>query len=217
MVTFLTPVARSPATTSTNLSIIRNGGRCGIKVMVAQCVAISTARAQLYRARVNTVCVKTNSSGGLSYTEYGTRQIIDQCAQAQGITNETGLRLVFDRTAGALEVVRGTNNTVVCTPITFSGGVSLSKTNLTKTEWLTFVFLENNTQANGTLRATEHLSLNSSNQITHFSLTGQQQFAEAAKGTNAAMVCSGSLSAGSPFHRDDDDEGGDNQGEDHQD
>ena len=178
-----------------------------VTLITAQCVMISTSTAQeLYRAVVNTVCVSTNSSGGLSYTGYGNRQIIGECADEHGITNRMGLRLVYNRTADALEVVRGTNNTVVCTPITFSGGVSLSKTNNTVTERLTFVFLENNTEANGTLRAREHFSLNSSNQLTHFSLTGQLQFAQAAKGTNAAKICSGGLSAGSFFDRDEDDD-----------
>ena len=97
---------------------------------------------------------------------------------------------------------------MVCTPITFSGGVSLSKTNQTATELLAFVFLDNNTQANGTLRAREQFSLNSSNQITHFSLIGQLQFAQAANGTNAAKIYSGSLSVGSFFF---DGEGGDRE------
>jgi hypothetical protein len=173
-----------------------------IMLVAAQSAMISSSTAQeLYRASVNAVCVSTNSSGGLSYTGFGNRQIIAQCAAEQGITNKMGLRLVYDRAADALEVVQGTNNTVVCTPITFSGGVSVSKTNQTVTERLTFVFLENDKEADGTLRAREHFSFNSSNQITGFSLTGQLQFAQAANGTNAAMVYSGSLSAGSFFDR----------------
>ena len=178
-----------------------------IVAIAVQCVVTPTTKAQeLYRANVHTVCVSTNSSGGLSYTRYGSRQIIHQCANAQGITNLMDLRLVYDRTADALEVVQGTNNTVVCTPITFSGGVSLSKTNQTVTERLAFVFLENDKEADGTLRAREHYSLNSSNQLTHFSLTGQLQFAQGANGANAAKVYSGSISAGSFFDEDGDED-----------
>jgi len=179
-----------------------------ITVITAQCLCVSTSNAQLYRAQVNTVCVGTNSAGGLSYSGYGNRQIISQCASEQGITNLSGLHLVFDSTADALEVVQGTNNTVICTPITFSGGVSVSKTNGTVTELLSFVFLENSKVADGTLRAREHISMNSSNQVTSFSLIGQLQFAQAANGTNGAMVCSGSLSVGS-FGEDEDDRGDD--------
>jgi len=167
---------------------------------------VSTSNAQLYKAVVSTVCVATNSSGGLSYTGYGNRQIINQCAVEQGITNHMGLRLLYDRTADALEVVKGTNTTPICTPITFSGGVSLSKTNHTVTERLAFVFLDNDKEADGTLRARERESLNSSNQITHFLLTGQLQFAQAAKGTNAAKIYSGSISAGSFFGGDEDED-----------
>jgi hypothetical protein len=178
-----------------------------ITLITAQCMLISTTIAQeLYRASVKTVCVSTNSSGGLSYTGFGNRQIIGQCAEEQGITNKMGLRLVYNRTADALEVVQGTNNTVICTPITFSGGVSLSKANQTVTERLAFVFLDNDKEADGTLRAREHFSFNSSNQITHFSLTGQLQFAQAAKGTNAAKIYSGSINAGSFFDHDHDED-----------
>ena len=74
-----------------------------LAVIVAQCVAVATASAQLYHASVNTVCVATNSSGGLSYSEYSNYQIISQCADEQGITNKMGLRLVYDSTADALE------------------------------------------------------------------------------------------------------------------
>jgi len=178
-----------------------------IVAIAAQCVMNPTAKAQeLFRANVSTVCVSSNSSGGLSYTRYGNRQIIHQCASEKGITNLMDLRLVYDRTADALEVVKGTNNTVVCTPVTFSGGVSISKTNQTVTERLAFVFLDNDKEADGTLRAREHSSLNSSNQLTHFLLTGQLQFAQAANGTNAAKIYSGSISAGSFFDQDGDED-----------
>jgi len=177
-----------------------------IVAIAAQCVMIPTCKAQLYRANVSTVCVSTNSSGGLSYTRYGNREIIHQCASEKGITNLMGLHLVYDRTADALEVVHGTNVTAVCTPITFSGGVSLSKTNQTVTERLAFVFLDSDKMADGTLRAREHSSLNSSNQLTHFSLTGQLQFAQAASGTNGAKIYSGSIRAGSFGHDDDEDD-----------
>lgn len=178
-----------------------------ITLLAGLSVVCGSANAQLYRASVHAVCVSTNSSGGLSYSGYGNRQIITQCAQEQGVTNLMSLRLVYDRTNDALEVVQGTNNTVICTPMTFSGGVSVSKTNQMVTERLAFVFLGKDTQADGTLRAREQLSLNSSNQVVHFFLSGQLQFASAANGTNAAMVCSGSLNAGSFFFgRDEDDD-----------
>ena len=178
-----------------------------ITFISAQTLVLSTCQAQeLYSAFVNTVCVSSNDAGGLSYAFFGNRQIIQQCADEQGITNRMGLRLVYDRTADALEVVQGTNNTVICTPVSFSGGVSLSKTNQTVRERLAFVFLEDSTEANGTLRARERYSLNSSNQLTHFALSGQLQFAQPASETNAAKIYSGSLSAGSFFHWDGDEE-----------
>ncbi len=166
----------------------------------AQWLTLTTAHAdELYRAIVSAMRVETNSAGGLSYQLYGNSQIIRECALAQGLTNLSGLKLVYDRTADALEVV--SNTTVICTPLTFHGGVSLSKTNDTVTERLTFVFLDSNQEANGTLRAREssYSFTFGTNHITRYSLTGQLQFAAPASGTNPAKIYSGSIFAGSFF------------------
>lgn len=152
---------------------------------------------ELFRAQVQTIAVETNGSGGLSYSRYGNRQIIDAAALAAGITNPSGLRLVYNLTADKLQVVMGTNNTVVASPITFAEGVSLSKTNGTLVELLSWVFLGTNMTASGTLRATEHLHFGTSNELQNFQLTGQLQFATPAAGTNPAVVYSGSITAAS--------------------
>ena len=63
--------------------------------LVAAQFLVSTGESQeLYRAFVNTVCVSTNSSGGLSYSGFGNRQITHfslsgnlQFAQAANGTN----------------------------------------------------------------------------------------------------------------------------------
>lgn len=171
----------------------------------AQCLIVSSSVAQeLYHVVVSTVSVETNASGGLSYEGFGNREIIRQVASDLGITNRTGMRLVYNRTADAVEVVRGTNNTVLATPMTFGGGVSLSKTNDRVRERLSFVFVNQNQQANGSLRATEHYVFGTSNQVTHFNLEGRLQFAVAANGTNAATIYSGNISAGTPRHDDHD-------------
>ena len=175
--------------------------------LVLPCVSISLATAQeLFNAQVNTRSVETNGTGGLTYAHYGNKQIIAAAAASSGITNLSGLHLVYNKTADDLEVVMGTNNAVVATPITFSGGVSLSKTNGTVVERLSWVFLGTNTVAAGTLRATEYSHFGTSNQLTHFSLIGQLQFAAPASGTNGATIYSGNISAG-PFGR------GDNRGD----
>ncbi len=150
----------------------------------------------LFNAEVRTTCVTTNSTGGLAHKHYGNRQIIAQAAAASGISNRMGLRLVFSRTADDLEVVSGTNNTVIATPFTFSGGVSLSKTNGTVTERLSWVFPGTNRVAAGTLRATEFSQFGTNNQLTGFALLGRLQFATPASGTNRAAIYSGRILAG---------------------
>jgi hypothetical protein len=157
----------------------------------------TTGNAQdLLSARVSTRCVMTNQTGGLSHSRYGNREIINQAADAAGITNRMGLRLVYNRTNDDLEVVMGTNHTVVATPITFSDAVSLSKTNGRVTERLAWVFLGTNAAPSGTLRATENSSFGTSNQLTHFSFHGQVQFAVSASTNEAAAIYAGSIFAG---------------------
>jgi hypothetical protein len=159
--------------------------------------------------------VVTNSSGGLSYSHYGNRQILRAAADAAGLTNLFGLRLVYNKTNDTLEVVMGTNDVVIATPMTFNGGVSLSKTNDTVVERLAWVFLGTNGMAAGTLRATEHSHFGTSNELTRFTLIGRLQFANPAQGTNGATIYSGTISAASPSHHHHGDD--DDQGEDHDD
>lgn len=182
--------------------------------LVLPSFGLSPANGQeLFKAEVSTRSVATNGSGGLSYSHYGNRQIIADAAAAAGVTNLNGLRLVYNKTSDALEVVMGTNNTVVATPITFSGGVSLSKTNGTVVERLSWVFLGTNTVAAGTLRATEYSHFGTSNELTHFALIGQLQFAKPASGTNGASIYSGNISAGPSAKHEG--RGGDGDDQDH--
>jgi hypothetical protein len=131
------------------------------------------------------------------YHSYGNGQIIRECAQENGITNLVGLLLVYNRTADALQVVSGTNHTVVCTPLSFSGGAWLSNSNQTKVERLAGVYVENSSTPNGTLAATERLAYSPSNTLSFFSLSGQLHYA--ANGTNGPVIYKGSIFAGSGF------------------
>ena len=159
---------------------------------------LSSDGQELFKAQVETTAVVTNSSGGLSYHHYGNRQILKAAADAAGLTNLFGLRLVYNQTDDNLQVVMGTNNVVIATPLTFNGGVSLSNTNDTVVERLAWVFLGNNGTAAGTLRATEHVHFGTSNEITHFALIGRLQFASSGDVTNGPAIYSGTISAVSP-------------------
>jgi len=168
-------------------------------VGVALWLGVPSDNAQeLYRAFVSQVCITTNASGGLVYKFFGNRDFIRKCAQEQGITNLAGLSLVFNRTANALQVVSGTNQ--VCTPLSFSGGVSLSNSNGTKVERLEFVYADGHTMADGTLKATERTFTSwGTNQFSAFQLTGRLQYALPAAGTNGPAIYTGSLFASSGF------------------
>jgi hypothetical protein len=174
-------------------------------------LGISAARAQDYRAFVRAISIATNANGGLVYHSYGNGQIIRECAHENGITNLTGLSLVYNRTADALQVVSGTNHTVVCTPLTFAGGTWLSNSNHTKVERLAGVYVESSSTASGTLAATERLAYTSSNTVSFFSLSGQLQYT--GSGTNGPVIYKGSIFARSGFgDREDEEEGSESRG-----
>lgn len=179
-----------------------------LSLALAACsfAAVPANAQELFKAVVAATKVTTNGSGGLSYSHYGNKQIIDAAAAGAGLTNSHGLHLVYNLTGDDLEVVMGTNNAVVSTPLTFAHSVSLSPTNQTLLERLAWVFVGTGTNAAGTLRDTEHFHFGVSNQITHFSLAGRLQYATPAAGTNEAAIYSGVLTAG-PIGDADDDHG----------
>ena len=178
-----------------------------IAAMVTQSFLMQTSHAQeMFRVVVSTVSTYTNDAGKLTHRHYGNREIIRECAAEHGVTNLAGLSLVYDRTADAVQVVGGTNHTVLCTPLTFSGGVSLNNTNATKTERLAFVFLDSSQVANGTMSATERSYYGPTNELVWFSLNGRLQYATAGDGTNSPTIYNGIIVAGSgSFHHDSDD------------
>lgn len=174
--------------------------------------ALPSQAQELYKASVSVVCISSNQSGRLVYRSVGSRDFIRNCAREQGITNLSGLSLVFNRTANSLQVVRGTNHDLVCTPLSFSGGVSLSKSNNTRVERLEFVYAGSDTMADGTLAATERYVFGRSNQLTGFSLTGRLQYAVSGSSSNRTAIYTGSIIAGPGFHfrhHSDDDQGED--------
>jgi hypothetical protein len=169
----------------------------------------------LVRVRVTAICTSTNSRGGLSKEFMTNRDFIEECTSDMGLTNLTGLSLIYNRTNQALEVVSGTNQTWVCTVLSFEGGLSITNTNSTRIEGLSFIFVGTNTMSAGTISTTERITYGSTNQIMSWGLVGQFQYSAAASGTNAAEICRGTLLAGSALLRDgdrdkddDDDHGG---------
>jgi hypothetical protein len=182
-----------------------------VATAVAQWLAPLPAPAQeLYRAYVNVVGVETNQAGGLAHHTLRNWDFIHACAAEHGITNLMGLSLVYDRTANALEVVSGTNHTLLCTPLSFGGGVTVGNTNHTRFERLEWVTVDGGTNAQGTFAATEWYRYATNGQISAFSLTGRLQYADPAAGTNGATIYTGTVLAGSGFFdrdrdRDDDD------------
>jgi len=170
--------------------------------------------ANVFPARINLVCVSTNENGNLTYERVTTSNFVAECATDMGVTNFTGLSLVFNRSNSSLDVINRTNSAVLCTPLSFDGGSSLTNTNNTRVELLTYVFFDTNTVASGSLAATERLTYGSSNQLTSFGLRGVLSYSYT-EGTNSPTICRGTLLVGSAIARDadhDDDDDDDDNG-----
>lgn len=181
-----------------------------IATALAAAVVVQTSVAQtntnLFPARIQLTCVGTNGSG-LVYDRVGTSDFIRECASEMGFTNLTGLSLVYNSSSNSLEVVTGTNQTVVCTPLTFNGGLLLTNTNNSVVERLSFVFVDTNTVSSGVLTATERFKAGTTNRPPSFSLIGRLSYAEPATGTNSAEICRGVLLVGNLLNH--------GEGEDH--
>ena len=163
----------------------------------------------IFPALLSATSITTNEQG-LVYKQISNQDLISDCAGDKGITNFTGLLLVYNLTSNALAVVAptnltsvgtnhvllGTNLYFICTPLSFMNLVWLSDTNTNTVELLAAVFDETNTMASGTLAATERFQYGVSNQITAFSLIGRIQYSAAASGTNSAAIYRGVFVAG---------------------
>lgn len=166
----------------------------------SQLIGASTSNAQdLYHVNLNAIGISTNLDGRLVYKELDNRDLIRETASAQGLTNLTGLSLVYSLQGSDIEVVSGTNNTVLGTPLTFSGGVSLNNTNGTEGQVLEYVYWDTNSTASGTLAAGEWTRYGATNQITNFSLQGQLQFAVTDNGTNGPSIYLGNINVTGKF------------------
>jgi hypothetical protein len=189
--------------------------------LMLQSLAIRCVTAQgIFPALLSATCISTNEDGDLVYKHFGNADLIRECAGDEGITNLSGLSLVFNPGSNTLEVVAGTNQTAVgtnhvlvgtnkfliCTPLTFTNTVSLSGANTNKVELLASIFVETNSVSGGSLAATERFSYGKSNQLESFRLVGRIQYAVAASGTNGAKIYRGALVAGSGVRNDEDED-----------
>ena len=155
----------------------------------AQLIGAPLSSAQeLYPVTVNAVSISTNQYGNLAYHSFNNWSILQATAAAQGITNLSGLSLVYNLQGDNLEVVSGTNHTVLDTPLTFDNGISLNNTNSTKVQRLANVYWKTNQTASGTMLAGESIRYGATNQITGFSLAGQLQFAVPGDGSNSPAI-----------------------------
>ncbi len=142
----------------------------------------------LFPVTVNAVGVSTNQDGNLAYSKFNNWTIIHAAAASQGITNLTGISLVYNLQADDIEVVSGTNNTVLGTPLSFDGGVSLGNTNATKVQRLANVYWQTNQTAGGTLLAGESIRYGATNQVISLNFAGQLQWAAPGSGTNGTTI-----------------------------
>ena len=142
--------------------------------------------------------VTKNDFGSLRGAFASNFDIIRKCAVDNGITDLRSLTLVYDRDADALEVVKRSDGTIICTPFTFAGGVSLPNASGTFRERLAFVYLDGGEEAAGTVRAGERTFYDPDGNLVRFSLAGKLQFAVTGEGKRT-RIYSAFFATGSRF------------------
>ena len=150
---------------------------------------------QFFPASLELSSVATNAAGNLAEQRLSNKSIISIFAAEQGITNVTGLSLVYDAKADAVEVVSGTNDTLIATALTFAESVDLNNTNGTALQRFAWVYWGSSTTPNGSLVAGEQIIPAITTKPAHFSLQGQLQFGVPASSTLAPAIYAGNLSA----------------------
>lgn len=151
----------------------------------------------LYRARINLVCVSTNANGTLISDQVATPEFVREFAQALGVTNNfNNLVLAFNRADASLQVVHRPTRQVLGTPLSFDGGSAIANTRTTRVERLTYVFFEGNSVASGVLSATENLTYFRNGQLRAFGFRGSLHYTFT-DGANSPVICRGTLTVGS--------------------
>lgn len=154
---------------------------------------VAQTNSNLVRASISVTCVSTNTNGNLIYDYNNTSDFIADFVTGLGITNLNDLSLVINLTNSSLQVVRGTNQTLVGTALTFTNGLFLMNSNQTVVELQSDIRVGTNTTATGVLTATEQFGHGASNDLASFSLFGQLSYIEPAVGTNPPSICRGKL------------------------
>jgi hypothetical protein len=160
----------------------------------------------VFPALFHAVCISTNTNGIVT-VNFGNSNLIHQCLRDLNLTNLnttnlSTLRLVYNRTNDSLQVIGATNQfstnqSVICTLLSFDNGVSFTNTNNTVAQFFSFVFVGTNQVSSGCLVGKQTLTFGSSNQLTGFRLVADLAYTVAASGTNPAALYRGVLVAGS--------------------
>jgi hypothetical protein len=171
-----------------------------IIVMAAAAAFLQVAAVQDVAAQdivpVNIHTLRATESGGkLYYNKFGNKEYIARCAADNGITNTSGLHLVYVRSANAIVVTDGTN--AICAPLTFVNAVEISNTNKVQAvERMVYVFPEGASIATGTMAVTEHHQIiGETNRLV--SMVGQIQYWVDNDGTNGTAIYRGTVTSSS--------------------
>ncbi len=161
-----------------------------------------TTRAQsadLYKVNVSAICISTNDNGQLRSKPFTARDIIRDCADGQGITNLTGLTLVYNRDVDTVQVVNRTNGAVVCDFMAFDNGVAVANAAGTVRERVAFAYLQDQHNADGTIRGTERYVFDEHGAVIAFHFNGKLHIGTPATDSSRAKVYSGTFTTAAKF------------------
>jgi plastocyanin len=117
----------------------------------------------------------TNTLGKIVVLPAKSKDLIAECASDHSL-NPADLAMVYDLDTDAIEVVRIDDGSIVCTIITFAGGVDLIATDGKRIDRQAFVFWEDSDEANGSMAGSELFTRGMNGQLLKFSFRGSIQF-----------------------------------------
>ena len=157
----------------------------------------------LYKLTFKGTSSTLDASGNAVDQRLDNKALIRQWAGHVGVSNFTGLQLVFHRHADsndgdAIEVVRKDGSLVVTAfPMTFPEPAVETSTKGSLERRFAYVYNLNHSEfSRGTVIMNEVTSINKQGKTNRFAVTGEMQWYEVPEGTNGLRICSGTFKAG---------------------
>lgn len=168
----------------------------------------SAAGQDLYKLKFKGTRGSLDGAGNAQEERLDNKTLIREWAARAGVTDVSGLQLVFHRNADAnggdaIEVVDRDGSVVVTAfPMTFPEPAKASaKKGIIESRFAYVYNLYHSEFSRGTVIMNRVTTLDKQGGLKRFAVKGEMQWYEVPEGTNGLRICAGTFKAGKPFRR----------------